>query len=96
MSNYAQTPSNHKGNLVITGPPKSYSFSFVPRAADCKEGLIMTTSVTFAHRRNPDKSIDSICTTCFRTIASEDTDDKLTAHEKRHLCDPYWQFSRAF
>jgi hypothetical protein len=47
----------------------------------------------FAHRRNPDKSIDSICTACFQTIASEDLEDELVAHEKSHSCDPYWKFT---
>jgi len=49
----------------------------------------------FVHRRNPDASIDSICTTCFQTIASEDSDSQLIAHEERHTCDPYWQITRA-
>lgn len=55
----------------------------------------MITLIPFAHRRNSDASIDSICTTCFQTIASEDCEDKLIAHEERHACDPNWQFSRA-
>jgi len=54
----------------------------------------MNTLSPFAHRRNPDKSIDSICTACFQTIASEDLEGKLIAHEESHSCDPYWQFSR--
>jgi hypothetical protein len=55
----------------------------------------MTTLHAFAHRKNPDASIDSICTKCFQTIASEDSDDKLVALEERHRCDPNWWFSRA-
>ena len=55
----------------------------------------MVALIPFAHRRNSDASIDSICTTCFQTIASEDSESKLIAHEECHLCDPYWQFSRA-
>jgi hypothetical protein len=54
----------------------------------------MTTFIPFAHRRNPDASIDSICTTCFQTVASEDSEDKLIAHEEIHSCDPYWALSR--
>jgi len=54
----------------------------------------MTTLIPFAHRRNPDASIDSICTSCFQTVASEDSEDKLIAHEERHSCDPYWALSR--
>jgi hypothetical protein len=51
----------------------------------------MKTLIPFAHRRNPDASIDSICTTCFQTIASADSVDKLITHEEHHSCDPYWQ-----
>ena len=54
----------------------------------------MKTVIPFAHRTNPDGSIDSICTTCFQTIACEDIAGGLIAHEERHSCDPYWQFSR--
>jgi hypothetical protein len=53
----------------------------------------MTT--LFAHRLNRDESFDSICTTCFKTIASEDSEGKLLTHEERHSCDPGWQFTRA-
>jgi hypothetical protein len=55
----------------------------------------MHTLNPFAYRTNPDGSIDSICLTCFQTIASEDSEDKLIAHEERHSCDPYWVFSRS-
>jgi hypothetical protein len=55
----------------------------------------MDTLNAFAHRTNPDASIDSICLTCFQTIASEDNEDKLIAHEESHSCDAYWVFSRA-
>jgi len=54
----------------------------------------MTTPMPFAHRRNPDTSIDSICTTCFQTIANENNETKLIEHEERHLCVPHWQFRR--
>ena len=53
----------------------------------------MITPSPFAHRRNPDASIDAICTKCFKTIASENSESKLNAHEVRHLCDPYWLYS---
>jgi hypothetical protein len=55
----------------------------------------MTNLTPFAHRINPDASIDSICTTCFQTIASENSEAKIFAHEERHLCDPYWLSSLA-
>jgi hypothetical protein len=55
----------------------------------------MTSLTSFAHRLNPDKSIDSICRACFQTIASEESEGKLIAHEERHSCDLNWQLTRA-
>jgi hypothetical protein len=54
----------------------------------------MANFLPFAHRKNSDRSIDSICTACYQTIASEDSEDKLTAREERHTRDRYWQDSR--
>jgi hypothetical protein len=54
----------------------------------------MTTLIPFAHRRNPDESFDSICTTCFQTIATENGEGKLIAHEERHTCDPIYEVTR--
>ena len=48
----------------------------------------MTTVNSFAHRRNRDASIDSICLTCFRTVATADSMDKLIDCEEYHSCDP--------
>ena len=53
----------------------------------------MVTVPPFAKRRNNiTESIDSICTKCFKTIATESSEVELVAHETRHLCDPYWEF----
>jgi hypothetical protein len=49
----------------------------------------------FAHRLNRDASFDSICTTCFKTVASEDSEGKLIAHEERHSCDLNWHLAGA-
>jgi hypothetical protein len=54
----------------------------------------MTIVLPFTHRKNPDGSVDSICTRCFRTIASDHSEGKLIAHEERHLCDPNWVYSQ--
>ena len=48
----------------------------------------MTNVNSFAHRRNSDTSFDSICLTCFQTIASADSVDKLIVYEEYHSCDP--------
>ena len=46
----------------------------------------MPTSITFARRWNSDGSIDSICSRCFRTIASAQSEIDLQAAEQRHSC----------
>jgi len=46
----------------------------------------------FVRRRNKDSSVDSICTTCFQTIASVASEDDLAAHEQKHICDPLGEF----
>ena len=53
----------------------------------------MTTFPAFVRRRNSNSSFDSICTKCFRTIASAGSEDELSAHEGKHVCDPYGEFS---
>jgi hypothetical protein len=55
----------------------------------------MITLVPFAHRRNPDASFDSLCTNCFRTIASEDSEGKLFASEEHHSCEAIYEVTRA-
>jgi hypothetical protein len=55
----------------------------------------MTTLASFAHRRNPDESFDSICTKCFQTVACEDSEGKLIAREEHHSCDPIYEVTRA-
>jgi hypothetical protein len=40
----------------------------------------------FPHRQNRDGSYDSICPSCFLTIASAQCEDELTPLEKGHVC----------
>jgi hypothetical protein len=56
----------------------------------------MTTFPSFAKRRNSNRSIDSICTKCFLTVASVGSDEELVAHEEKHICDPFGAFSRTY
>jgi hypothetical protein len=44
----------------------------------------------FPHRQNEDGSCDSICPLCFATIASVRDETELVAHERAHVCNPYW------
>jgi hypothetical protein len=55
----------------------------------------MTTSTSFIRRRNKNSSIDSICTKCFLTIASVGSEEELVAHEEKHVCNPYGEFSNS-
>ena len=41
----------------------------------------------FPHRRNRDGSYDSICTLCFTTVASSETEEELGEAEAKHICD---------
>jgi hypothetical protein len=47
------------------------------------------TSHPFAHRTNPDDTIDSICKTCFVTVGTALEDEALKALEADHICDPW-------
>jgi hypothetical protein len=42
----------------------------------------------FAHRANADGSIDSICTRCFRTVATQRSEAELDRPERDHVCQP--------
>ncbi|HWB31582.1 MAG TPA: hypothetical protein VG714_00250 [Acidobacteriaceae bacterium] len=39
----------------------------------------------FAHRAN-DRTFDSICKRCFRTVATRDLESELEQDEKKHVC----------
>jgi hypothetical protein len=43
--------------------------------------------MTFPHRHNEDGSFDSICTTCFATVATEENEAKLRLYELAHICN---------
>lgn len=45
-----------------------------------------------AHRKNSDGTWDSICLSCFRTIARAEVEAKLRQQEREHDCVPL-QFS---
>jgi len=42
----------------------------------------------FPHRHNNDGTYDSICDTCYSTIAKANVEAELIYHEARHVCDP--------
>jgi hypothetical protein len=46
----------------------------------------------FVRRQNQDSSIDSICTTCYQTIASTNTVSDLRSAEQVHRCNPNGEF----
>lgn len=53
----------------------------------------MTSFISFARRRNADRSIDSICTRCYQTIASGTSEAGLEGAERAHTCDPNGEYS---
>ena len=46
----------------------------------------MNTSHPFAHRTNPDGTIDSICKTCFLTVGTAEEAAALQELESNHKC----------
>jgi hypothetical protein len=53
----------------------------------------MTSVISFARRRNQDLTVDSICTKCYQTIASEEDETKLASAEQGHTCNPNGEFN---
>jgi hypothetical protein len=51
----------------------------------------MTNLATFARRQNQDHSVDSICMTCYQTIAK---DGDSASAEQGHICNPYGEFNQ--
>ena len=52
----------------------------------------MTISTSFARRHNHNSTIDSICTTCYQTIASGENETSLDTPENEHCCDPNGEY----
>jgi hypothetical protein len=51
----------------------------------------MTTTDSFVRRVNPDTTIDSICLSCFRTVATGKSEFDLLSAEKKHSCDSFME-----
>jgi hypothetical protein len=50
----------------------------------------MLTSDPFAHRTNPNGTIDSICKRCFATVCAHcKSKDVCIVNEAKHVCDPW-------
>jgi len=47
----------------------------------------MTSFISFARRQNRDRSVDSICTRCYQTIANSQKVADLSCEELLHICD---------
>ena len=41
----------------------------------------------FTHRQNEDGTFDSICLSCFLTVANAGSELQLEIFERRHVCD---------
>jgi hypothetical protein len=42
---------------------------------------------SFAHRHNPDGSLDSICTKCYQTVETAIEEEDLAGVERSHDCE---------
>ena len=49
--------------------------------------MTLQHAAIFPHRRNRDGSFDSICMTCFRTVATKYKETELNDAEKDHTCE---------
>jgi hypothetical protein len=50
--------------------------------------MIEQSEKPFPHRHNADRTWDSICPECFRTVAHCRSRTELAAHEQGHVCPP--------
>jgi hypothetical protein len=50
----------------------------------------------YPHRVNRDGTYDSICLTCFATIASARREEDLKGLDKAHVCKPATLLQRSF
>ena len=53
---------------------------------------ILTTFISFARQRNSDSSTDSICTRCYKRIATTANGRDLEVAEQEHRCDPNGEY----
>jgi hypothetical protein len=49
----------------------------------------MHATTNFPHRHNSDGSYDSICKTCYATVASAQNEEALSSPELVHVCDSF-------
>jgi hypothetical protein len=54
----------------------------------------MLTMSKFFHRTNANCTIDSVCTSCFRTIEVGNTLDELAGAENAHRCEPLFPMGK--
>jgi hypothetical protein len=54
----------------------------------------MSDGQQYTHRKNVDRSYDSICLRCFRTVANSSEELALPALENQHKCSGSENFAR--
>jgi hypothetical protein len=50
----------------------------------------MDAPTNFPHRRNEEGACESICKSCFATVATAQSEAELQNFERAHICDPLW------
>jgi hypothetical protein len=56
----------------------------------------MSSSLDFAHRHNDDHTWDSICMSCFLTVATAANEEDLATSENDHDCVDLWVVKKAW
>jgi hypothetical protein len=51
--------------------------------------MTLGNRLSFMHRSNEDGTVDSICKTCFATVATERSEAALERYESKHVCDSH-------
>jgi len=73
VSNMGQHPARHGANIRSIRSHGRIEAKGMPREP-------------FRHRANFDRTYDSVCIGCFRTIATDKTEQELERAEKLHVC----------
>jgi hypothetical protein len=50
----------------------------------------MDANTNFPHRQNREGAYESICRSCFATVAAAQSEAWLRIYERAHVCDPLW------
>ena len=71
--------------LLCPVPNRISRLNLLERSVSHRDSVV-AQSLKFAHRCNPDGSVDSICYRCFATVATAKVESELHRYEQQHVC----------